>query len=367
MGICYRGEYRFRQTNMKHREPYWESRVWCNGIPRAVVDAAGRENGEDIVHLIPYGEGCSEIDTVLQTGDFLAYVQKPMDIPGSTPVDQLPDNVVKEILKGRATHAELGYLSSEGNAKQVSLWACDKPVCPEDRPFHQHTDGDVISIYRVSLRGYGVDSLREQLLKEEIKRWKEIVRPVSFPYHTMDIDLVDFATIDELKKIAQKLVNRSPQDQTPAFPFELNCVQWSTLVFSLAICFPLSKKVLAESGLKDGYDANWADRLGYAEDGLVGLNELPIPFYTAQEIVENICDLYFPSGKELFAAIIKGRLVEQCLSLKGIPDGLRIMPNAFVIENRLRGLGVPRKTKSEFEYIGTAVPEWELIKEVSHA
>ncbi len=367
MNISYIGKYRFRQTNRKHREPYWESRVWCDGTWRAVVDAAGRENGQDIVHLIPYGESCSEIDAVLQTGDFLAYVQEPMRIHSPTHVATSQAAAVKNVLKGRATHAELGYLSSEGPAKQVSLWLCEGPIRPKDRLFHEHTTGDAISIYRVSLRDYGVGHARERLLKEEIKRWKEIVQPVFFPCQTMDVDPVDFATMDELRAIAQKLVSRSRFDSKPALSFKLNCVQWSTLVFSLAVCFPLSKQMLEMSGLKAGYDANWSAQFGYAEEGLMGLNELPIPFYTVQEIVENTLDLYFPDKKEQLATIIKGLPVEQYLSSTGLLGGRRIMPNAFVIENRLRELGVPRKTKSVFEYIGTTVPAEELIKEVSHA
>lgn len=121
MIINYKGEYRLRRTNWKHREPYWESTVRVGGNCRTVFDAAGRENGQDVVRLIPYGQNCDEIDKVLQTGDLLAYVQAPMNdinFPAhmdlAQPTATLPYiGKIKNILKGRATHAELGFKGSD--------------------------------------------------------------------------------------------------------------------------------------------------------------------------------------------------------------------------------------------------------------
>ena len=166
--------------------------------------------------------------------------------------------------------------------------------------------------------------------------------------------------MDELRKIAEGYINHSPEDPNQPFKFDLNCVQWSTLVFSLAVCFPLSETMLKEAGLLQAYKANWAEHLGYAEDGLVGIKELPMPSYTAKEIAEDFLDLYLPEHKPELMKELNQLPLHQLLGVRGGADDKRIMPNAFMIENRLRGLHFERKTKSIFRYIATAAPEEEL-------
>ena len=231
----------------------------------------------------------------------------------------------------------------------------------EDRRFFNHTDRDTISIYRVSLREYGVDGCTELQLKSEIKRWKEMVKPVYFPCgKEMNVDPADFTTVAELRDIAAGFINHLSSEQTPPFKFKLNCVQWSTLVFSLAVCFPLSETMLTKAGMLDAYKANWAGKLGFADAGLMGIEELPIPFYTMPEIVENTLDMYLPEHKETLLDALSKLPLHQVLSSMGVTDTRRVMPNAFVVENRLRGLGIRRNTKSVFEYVATAAPAEEL-------
>lgn len=370
--INYLGDYRLKANIGRHSEPYWASHVVINGRSGTVVDAAGMDaGGRNVVRLIPYGERRTDLDGILQDGDLLAYVQGQMNLAIPEKLEGINFDTAKNLvggwLKGRASHAELGYKSSEGHAMQVSLWGREGPMRPEDRRFFNHTDNDTISIYRVSLRDYDVNKETEDLLKAEVKRWKRIVQPVYFPCgEAMNVDPADFTSIDELKGIAQKFLAHSPSDPRPAFDFKLNCVQWSTMVFSLAVCFPLSKTMLGLIGAEADYAKNWAELLGYAQDGLVGLNELPIPFYTVSEIVENTLNMYLPDCKSELMTMLSKLPVERYISTLGKVDSLRVMPNAFVIENRLRALGFPRKNKTIFEYVGTAAPEWELVKEVSH-
>lgn len=356
--VNYVGEYRLNSNN-RHREPYWASRVTINGTTLSVADAAGvDETCENVVRLLPYGPANGELVGVLQDGDLLSYMQAPFDINCSAM--PRPDAVLN-VLKGRASHTELGYAATDGKPRQVSLWG-DRPIVrPYDRPFHEHACDDAINIYRVSLAGYGVDVARERLLKAEVKRWRQIVSPVRFPLGMeMNVDPVDFTTVEELKAIAAMLLKHSPNDGNPPFRFKLNCVQWTTLTFSLAVCFPLSRTVLADNGWTDDYVRNWA-RLGFAADGLVGLGELPIPFYTIREAVENVLDLYLPEVKDMILPKVDLPAVGALMSAHGVrPDQRVIMPAAFMVENRLRGEGVPRKTKSVFSYVATAVPEREL-------
>lgn len=362
--ITYLGEFRFTNNSRKHREPYWASQVHFGDINKTVVDAAGiDDHGTNIVRLLPYSDGNTTlIDSILQDGDLLAYVQGPKRIElTNTPTIQNNLDYIGDVLKGRATHAELGYLNDTHQAMQVSLWARPGPMTPEDRRFFNHTDNDTISIYRASFAGYGIDMTTERLLKSEIKRWKEIVQPVYFPCgEEMNVDPADFTSVSELQNIAKLLLAHSPSNPMPPFKFKLNCVQWSTLVFSLAVCFPLSRQMLSSCELLNDYELNWSDRLGFATDGLMGLTELPIPFYSIDEIIENTLDLYVPEAKPMLAPLLQNLPLQQILSSRGIADSKRIMPNAFVIENRLRGLGIPRKTKTVFEYIATAAPAFEL-------
>lgn len=357
--IDYIGEYRLK-ANCRHREPYWGSRIHLNGANKFVMDAAGAaENGHNVVRLLPYGPNEHALDGVVHDGDLLSYMQDPLTV--AWPVTLNPASIVN-ILKGRASHAELGYAGTDGRARQVSLWSNHGPIRPYDRPFFEHACNDAISIYRISLRGYGVDPEREARLKSEVKRWKQILQPVYFPCETMNVDPVDFTTVEELRRIAEVLIKHSPNDGHPPLDFKLNCVQWSTMVFSLAICFPLSREMLAASDMLSDYERNWSALLGFADEGLMGLDELPMPFYSVKEVVENVLDLYLPEVRDLILGMVDMPAVAALLSQNGIrPDQRVIMPSAFMIENRLHALGVPRKTKSVFEYVATALPEHELI------
>lgn len=366
--INFIGSYRFRKTGHRHSGAYWQSNVSFKGDTKSIIDAAGIDSeGKNIVNLIPYKENleCPEVDKVMQDGDLLAYVMGPMDIGIPANIkDKAFDNAMLEkiggILKGRASHAEIGY-SENGLAYQVSLWGRPGPMAPEERRFFRHACADTISIYRPRLSNYGVDSKTERMLKAEVKRWKTIVQPVYFPVgQEMNIDPADFTTLEELKFIASGFLNHSPADTKPAFDFKLNCVQWSTLVFSLAVCYPLSRRMLDKCGMLEAYAKNWAAKLGYADDSLLGIEELPIPFYTMEEIIENTLDMYFPESKAFLLDALKILPLQQILTSRGVANALRVMPNAFVLENRLRGLGVPRKTKTIFEYIATAAPANEL-------
>ncbi len=111
------------------------------------------------------------------------------------------------------------------------------------------------------------------------------------------------------------------------------------------------------------YERNWSATLGYADKDLLGLNELPIPFYSVKEAVENVLDLYLTEARDVIAGMVDVPVVSALLGQNGIRlDQRVIMPSAFMIENRLRAQGVPRKTKSVFEYVATGVPAQELIK-----
>lgn len=358
-GIDYIGEYRLK-ANCLHREPYWGSRIHLNGADKFVMDAAGAtENGRSVVRLLPYGPNEHAMDGVVQDGDLLSYMQDPLIV--AWPVALNPASIVN-ILKGRASHAELGYAGADGSARQVSLWSNHGPIRPYDRPFFEHACDDAISIYRISLRGYGVGPEREAKLKSEVKRWKQILQPVYFPCETMNVDPVDFTTVEELRRIAEVLIRHASNDGHPPFDFKLNCVQWTTMVFSLAICFPLSREMLAASGMLSDYERNWSALLGFADEGLMGLGELPIPFYSVKEAVENVLDLYLPEVRDSVLGMVDMPAVAALLSQNGMrPDQRVIMPSAFMIENRLRALGVPRKTNSVFEYVATGVPAGELV------
>ena len=359
--IDYLGEYRLK-ANSRHHEPYWCSRICLNGTDKFVMDAAGAAEGVgNVVRLLPYGPNEHALDGVVQDGDLLSYMQDPMTITWPGPLNP---QLIGGILKGRASHAELGYAGEDGSARQVSLWGAQGAIRPKDRRFFEHACDDAISIYRVSLRGYGVEPERETKLKAEVKRWKRILQPVYFPCSTMNVDPVDFTTVDELRRIAEGLIKHSPNDGLPAFNFKLNCVQWSTMVFSLAVCFPLSREMLAVCGMLSDYERNWSALLGFADEGLMGLDELPMPSYSVKEAVENVLDLYLPEVRDSVLSMVDIPDVAALLSQNGIsPDQRVIMPSAFMVENRLRALGVPRKTKSIFEYVATGVPVQELVKE----
>jgi len=140
-------------------------------------------------------------------------------------------------------------------------------------------------------------------------------------------------------------------------------VQWSTLVFSLAVCYPLTEKTIAMLNARNDFESNWSVRVGGYCDAVEGLNELPIPFYSPMDVVENALDLYLSAEKGVILELVAKCPIEMILKSKGISiDHRVIMPSAFIIENRLRNLSINRKTKTVFEYVATAVPERELTR-----
>ncbi len=358
--IDYVGPYRMKS------EEFLYSTITVNGKSYHVADAVGAiADGRNIARLIPNVASNADLVNLVQDGDLLGYIRAPMNLNITWPCAM--NSKVKDILKGRISHAEIAYADEQCRPRQISLWdpgnSC-VPIKPKDRPLHDDFDKPPIGIYRVSLRAHGVEPQHEKELKAEVKRWMRIVKPVIFPHETMDNDPVDFVDLESLAKIAARCIGRSPADSSPLFDFKLNCVQWSTLVFSLAICFPLSRTTLSSRDWLADYERNWSATLGFAAENLVGLKELPIPFYTIEEAIENTLDLFFPSQcKQQILGTVDPKAVSELMFANGIkPDQRVIMPSAFMMENRLRAMGVPRKTKSVFEYVATVVPDDQLMK-----
>ena len=360
--IQYEGKYRPAAGSRAFNEEFWTSDVMLNGKKHRVVDAAGlNPDGRNVVRLIPYGPGGGNEGDLICDGDLLAYIRDRNVISLGSNIDAL-----LPLLKGRASHAELGYHTKEKGACHISLWDARNPIRPTDcKTLYDHADNAAIGIYRISLKEYGVDLAREAKLKAEVHKWKEIVRPVNFPNgFALNLDPVDFTSVESLGKIARKFLQHAPSDPRPPVEFRLNCVQWSTLVLSLAICFPLTKETVEMLGARKEFDAYWSAVVGgYCEDGVVGLGELPIPFYSPMDVVENALDLYLPAEKSFVLELAGKYPVGDVLRSKGLGiDHRVVMPSTFILENRLRNLGVARRTKTVFEYVATALPERELVK-----
>ncbi len=333
------------------------------GQSRCVIDAAGmNDEGQYVVKLIPYGQNSQIVDEVVEDGDLLTYIRDPKQ-----PKINICWNkeAMLPFFKGRAFHAELCYRKNS-KAKHISVWSGPNPNYPkEGDPFDLHTDNHVLGIYRLSLKEYGVDTQRETALKKEVRRWKEIVRPVNFPNgEALNLDTVDFADLDSLADIARKYLRHLPSDLHPPVNFNLNCVQWCTLVLSLAFCFPLTRKVVTELGVQQPFEDNWLSKVdGYAAEDLVGLDFLPVPFYSPKEVIDNALNLYVPGMKEALIDLARKKVDGKIEELLGLQSDKRvIMPSAFIIENLLRKSGVRRTTKTIFEYVATALPEKELIR-----
>lgn len=343
-------------------EDFLRSTVTINGDSYHVWDAVGvTEDGRNFARLLPNITGNIELVNLVQDGDLIGYVRPPMKISWPCKLDA---DTALGILKGRVSHTELGYAGDDGCPMQTSIFNEPGPRVPRDRPIYEDFDNAALGIYRASLANYEITPQKEAALKAEVKRWRRIVQPVIFPQKDMDTDPVDFTTVEALAEIGVECIKHSPDDPSTLFDFKLNCVQWSTLVFSLAVCFPLSRVTLASKGWGTDYERNWREKLGLADDEqLTGLEELPIPFYTLDEVIDNTLDLYLPKVKQQVRDMIPKDGVRELMFVKGIKtDQCSIMPSAFMMENRLRAKGIKRKTKTVFEYIATVMPEDQLKK-----
>lgn len=354
--VHYIGPYRMKS------DAFLYSTVTINGVLYRIPDAVGATpDGHNIARLMPNVANNVELVNLVQDGDLIGYIRDPIGISWPCCVSL---DMIQSILKGRVSHTELGYAGDGGCPMQTSIFNEQGPRAPRDRPIYKDFDNAALGIYRASLGGYGIAPKQEAALKAEVKRWKRIVLPVIFPCDTMNTDPVDFTSVEALSGIAAECIRHAPNDHTPLFDFKLNCVQWSTLVFSLAVCFPLSRATLASKGWLADYERNWGDMLGLADDeNLTGIEELPIPFYTLDEIIDNVLDLYLPTVKQEVLDNISKDKVRDIMFAKNIrPDQRSIMPSAFMMENRLRAMGVKRKTKTVFEYIATVMREECLVQ-----
>lgn len=341
-------------------EDFLRSNVTINGDSYHVWDAVGvTEDGHNFARLLPNVANGAELVNLVQDGDLIGYIRQPMTISWPCNLDA---ETALGILKGRVSHTELGYAGDGGSPMQTSIFNEPGPRVPRDRPIYEDFDNAALGIYRASLSDYGITPEKEAALKAEVKRWRRIVQPVIFPCKEMDTDPVDFTTVEALAEIGTECIKHSPDDRSTLFDFKLNCVQWSTLVFSLAVCFPLSSATLASKGWVTDYERNWKEKLGLAYDEkLTGLEELPIPFYTLDEVINNTLDLYIPKVKQQVRDMIPKDAVRALMFVKNIkPDQCSIMPSAFMMENRLRAKGIKRKTKTVFEYIATVMRKEDL-------
>ena len=341
-------------------EDFLRSNVTINGDSYHVWDAVGvTEDGHNFARLLPNVANGAELVNLVQDGDLIGYIRQPMTISWPCNLDA---ETALGILKGRVSHTELGYAGDGGCPMQTSIFNEPGPRVPRDRPIYEDFDNAALGIYRASLANYEITPQKEAALKAEVKRWRRIVQPVIFPCKDMDTDPVDFTTVEVLAEIGAECIKHSPNDQSTLFNFKLNCVQWSTLVFSLAVCFPLSSATLASKGWVTDYERNWKEKLGLAYDEkLTGLEELPIPFYTLDEVINNTLDLYIPKVKQQVRDMIPKDAVRALMFVKNIkPDQCSIMPSAFMMENRLRAKGIKRKTKTVFEYIATVMRKEDL-------
>ena len=354
--IKYLGSYRPKS------EDFLRSTVTINGDSHHVWDAVGATaDGHNFARLLPNVADNAELVNLVQDGDLIGYIRGPMTISWPCKLDA---NTALGILKGRVSHTELGYAGDDGCPMQTSIFNEPGPRVPRDRPIYEDFDNAALGIYRASLREYGITPKHEAALKAEVKRWRRIVQPVIFPCKDMDTDPVDFTTVEALSEIGAECIKHSPNDHSALFDFKLNCVQWSTLVFSLAVCFPLSSATLASKGWVADYERNWREKLGLADDEkLTGLEELPIPFYTLDEVIDNTLDLYLFKVKQQVRDMIPKDAVTALMFSKGIrPDQRSIMPSAFMAENRLRAMGIKRKTKTVFGYIATVMRKEDLVQ-----
>ena len=361
--IAYIGSYRPKQGSRAYSKAFWASEISFMGQSCCVIDAAGmNDEGQNVVKLIPYGPNSQIVDEVVADGDLLVYIRDQTQPKINIRWDK---EAMLPFFKGRAFHAELCF-KEDSKARHISLWDAPNPNNPtEGNPFYIRADNHALGIYRLSLKEYGIDTQREMSLKKEVRRWKTIVRPVNFPNgNALNFDPVDFADIVTLADIAIKFLRHSPSDPQPPVTFKLNCVQWCTLVLSLAFCFPLTRTVVTGLGVRQPFEQNWMSQVnGYATDNIVGLDFLPVPFYSTKEVFDNAMDLYVPDKKEALIDLAWKKAAGKMEELLGLQSDKRvIMPSAFIIENRLRNLGVKRTTKTIFEYVATALPENELTK-----
>lgn len=112
--IKYLGSYRPKS------EAFLRSTVTINGDSHHVWDAVGATaDGHNFARLLPNVADNAELVNLVKDGDLIGYVRDPMMI--SWPCNLNADTALG-ILKGRVSHAELGYAGDDGCPMQTSKY-----------------------------------------------------------------------------------------------------------------------------------------------------------------------------------------------------------------------------------------------------
>jgi hypothetical protein len=258
------------------------------------IGSGGRE--DYYLRIVPYGPHSTDLNSIIEDCDLLTYLGGPLSVPRLTsprgpallPAGVRPEHLLT-MMKQRGFHSEAGYRAEDGSACQVALWGNQ----PSDRLFHQgNTQQNTIHIFRLSFPW--LEDSRQMDLKREIHKWKRIFNRHTFPHgKSMNLDPVDFTSVEDLSDIARKLIARAPDSPTGLDP--VNCVQWTYQAVALSLNYPLTREVLQGLDVKDEFERHWEPLVGYSDDSVRGVGRLPTRQYSPARALQLALDTYFPT------------------------------------------------------------------------
>jgi hypothetical protein len=321
--------------------PTWDAVVARTGLtipqppgysPRRVDDFSPEADadGTSVLNILPF----SQLGDAIQDGDVIVFMERRASLD------------VVQLMKQRGWHAEIAFRRSDGTAVQCAPWGGESEI--QEHPcvsLHTHRHYDAtrwsLHIFRVSVPATDNGNMRKLL--EQVPKWRHIYHHYNFPSGNWQFDPVDFGDVVELETIARNLIRG---DTVP----DMFCMQWVHAVLSLGLNVPLSRANLARLGILDIYSEKWSG-LGFSEDNLVPLGQLPIRPYTPSDLVAALTTLYLGTPSSLLSVILPTLLGLQAVQdvLKGAPPRTILPISPFSEYRKPDHSGTVR-----WEYVATA-------------
>ena len=291
----------------------------------AFVDL-NRNQRSPYLQVIPFGTEADQVSGFVENGDLLIY----LTWKGSL------DSV--EMLKQRGHHAEICYKNDTDIAFQAAAFMGQDH--PKDRPVNQMEHGDIAHIIRPEFPFLSNETTLS--LRSQVSKWKSVFNQYVFPPGDYwYLDPADFATVDELKNIAVKLLSRKIDEPTILNP--VTCVQWSWTVLSLALNFPLSKGFMNSLEVPDANKAYWIDTLQLDSTVASGINQLPIYPLSPIDVIQDYLDIY-ANGKNAAELISTNPEIKQL-----VLPALAGMMSANHVGNMFNGIDISKVSIDDLE------------------
>lgn len=282
--------------------------------------------------IIPF----AQIPNYVKPGDIVTFVT-------DTAVPDWSNQKYGEMLKQRGWHAEM---ITTGQSKTVlrGPWGGSNGVVaitPADNVKSHQWYSSFPSIWNLHICRFSPPNLADQArfdsLMQGLEAWATILPQTNWP-QDMAFNPILFSDVNSLLRLGDSLIQRGPLPK-------MFCIEWVNAVFSLACCYPLTKKFLNSRGALLSFTKNFP-AIKFLDDALEPFSGLPWAAYSEEYIIESFAKIYFSDD-------LTDQFADELLTAAKVPRQPVIMPIVPLLEMRKRS----NPANFNVQYICTAVED----------